>query len=271
MDSSTIIIIAIFLVGALFILPSLYKKYIYKVTVFEYQKGLLYQNGVFQRLLEPGAYRFYRPSSTVSMVDTRTASVTIGGQEIITADNVGLKLSLQLSYQVVDPVVATHSMQAWYTEIYTMAQLAARDVLSSLKVDEILQNKANVGEKIVEIVKPKAQVIGVNVSQVEIKDLMFPADLRKAFSDLIRARQEGLAALERARGEQAALRSLANAAKMLDGNPALMNLRILQTLSASQGTTPPPTVVLGVPAGLVPLPANGRTDTGNAPDSEQKA
>jgi hypothetical protein len=88
---------------------------------------------------------------------------------------------------------------------------------------------------------------------------------------LIRARQEGLAALERARGEQAALRSLANAAKMLDGNPALMNLRILQTLSASQGTTPPPTVVLGVPTGLVPLLANGRTDAGNEPDSKQQS
>jgi|AGTN01.1.fsa_nt_gi Membrane protease subunits, stomatin/prohibitin homologs len=178
MDSSILFTIVTCLIAALLI-PFFYKKFVYKVIVFQYQKGLLYQNGVFQTILEPGAYRLFRPSSTVSLIDTRTASITIGGQEIITADNVGLKLSLQLSYQLVDPVVATHSVQTWYTEIYTMAQLAARDVLSALKVDEIVQGKAGISEKIVEIVKPKALSIGVSVSQVEIKDLMFPADLKK--------------------------------------------------------------------------------------------
>jgi regulator of protease activity HflC (stomatin/prohibitin superfamily) len=250
------------------VLLILFKKCFYKIVILQFQKGLLYENGIFQRVLEPGAYWLYRPSSTVTLIDTRVASVTIAGQEIITADNVGLKLSLLVSYQVVDPATAVHSVQAWYTEIYTLAQLAARDVLSTMKVDEIINSKGALAESLLALVKPKAQVLGVDVTQVQIKDLMFPADLRKAYSDLVRAQKEGMAALERARGEQAALRTLANAARMLDGNPALMNLRILQTLSG-QGTTPPPTVVLGVPNGLVPLQAAARGAGADVPPAEQ--
>lgn len=242
--------IALFTIIAL-LLWALYKKYFYKVVVFEFQKGLLYKDAVFEKVLDPGAYRLLRSSSTVTLVDTRIASVTVAGQEVITLDHVGLKLSLLLSYQVVDPTIATHSVQTWYTEIYTLAQLAARDVLSTLKIDDIIETKGAIAEKMLELVKPKALALGVNVTQVQIKDLILPADLKKAYGDVVRAQKEGIAALERARGEQAALRSLANAARILDGNPSLMNLRILQTLSG-HGTTPPPTVVLG---GIVPLQA----------------
>jgi len=84
---------------------------------------------------------------------------------------------------------------------------------------------------------------------------MLPNDLKRAFSEVLKAKQEGQAALERARGESAALRNLANAARVLDGNPALMNLRLMQSLSAARNSGN--TFVLGVP-GLVPL-KNGKT------------
>ena len=83
---------------------------------------------------------------------------------------------------------------------------------------------------------------------------MFPADLKRAFADVLKAKQEGHSALERARGESAALRNLANAARVLEGNPALMNLRLMQSLSAAQNAGS--TLVLGVP-NFVPL-KNGR-------------
>ena len=84
---------------------------------------------------------------------------------------------------------------------------------------------------------------------------MFPADLKRAFADVLKAKHEGQAALERARGESAALRNLANAARVLEGNPALMNLRLMQSLSAAQSAGN--TLVLGVP-GFVPL-KNGKS------------
>ena len=78
-----------------------------------------------------------------------------------------------------------------------------------------------------------AAKIGINILAVEVKDVIFPADLKSAFAETLKAKQEGQAALERARGETAALRNLANAARVLEGNPALMNLRLVQSLTAA--------------------------------------
>jgi hypothetical protein len=83
---------------------------------------------------------------------------------------------------------------------------------------------------------------------------MFPGDLKKAFAQVVIARKQGLAALERARGETAALRNLANAARMLEGNPELMQLRLLQEIGESTGNT----IVLGLPASTTPLPLKER-------------
>jgi len=86
-----------------------------------------------------------------------------------------------------------------------------------------------------------------------VKDVVFPADLKRAFADVLKAKQEGQAALERARGESASLRNLANAARVLESNPALMNLRLMQSLTAAQKAGN--TLVLGMPGGFVPLKA----------------
>jgi len=85
---------------------------------------------------------------------------------------------------------------------------------------------------------------------VEAKDLMFSGDIKKAFAQAVTARKEGQAALERARGETAALRNLANAARVLDANPALMQLRVLQQIGGTTGNT----VVLGLSGSGTPLP-----------------
>ena len=87
-------------------------------------------------------------------------------------------------------------------------------------------------------------------------------------ADVLKAKQEGQAALERARGESASLRNLANAARVLEGNPALMNLRLLQSLTAAQNSGN--TLVLGVPCGFVPL-KNGRAAAGEANENSDKA
>jgi regulator of protease activity HflC (stomatin/prohibitin superfamily) len=114
-------------------------------------------------------------------------------------------------------------------------------------------------------VQPEAERIGINVQAVEVKDVMFPGDLKKVFAEVLKAQKEGQAALERARGETAALRNLANAARMLENNPALMNLRLLQSIAAATGNGSGNTLVMGVPAGFVPIkdgqPKKNETDT----------
>lgn len=94
-----------------------------------------------------------------------------------------------------------------------------------------------------ELVKAKAADFGLRLITVSVKDIMFPGKLKEIFAQVVTARKEGLAALEKARGETAALRSLANAARMLEGNPNLLQLRLLQAVGESSGST----LVLGLP------------------------
>jgi regulator of protease activity HflC (stomatin/prohibitin superfamily) len=94
---------------------------------------------------------------------------------------------------------------------------------------------------------------------------MIPAELKRAFTEVLKSKQEGQAALEPARGEGAALRNLANAAKLLEGNPTLMNLRFMQSLSAEQNAGS--TLVLRMPRGFVPL-KNGKPTRASEPPAE---
>lgn len=114
-------------------------------------------------------------------------------------------------------------------------------------------------------VKDAAAALGIEVQSVDIKDVMYPAEIRKIYSEVVRAQKEGQAALERARGEQAALRSLANATRILENNPALMNLRILQSLSTKAADGTSPNIVLDLSQGLFP-----RETSSSAPSVDKK-
>src|SRR5260370_21107736 len=106
-----------------------------------------------------------------------------------------------------------------------------------MKVEDLLASRPQLGTSLMEKgVAPIAEM-GVKLSSVEVRDLMMPGDLKKIFAQEVQARKEGLAALERARGETAALRSLANAARLGQYNPALLQLRLLQTPAPSSGNT----------------------------------
>ncbi|HVK59246.1 MAG TPA: hypothetical protein VM735_10725, partial [Candidatus Kapabacteria bacterium] len=95
--------------------------------------------------------------------------------------------------------------------------------------------------------------------KAEVKDVMFPGEIKKFFGEVLKAKQEALAALERARGESAALRNLANAARLLENNPALQNLRLLQTVQTTNGNT----FVVRLPNGFMPLRKSGNQQNGS--------
>lgn len=213
--------------------------------------GLLCHKGRFVKALGAGRHIRWGRHFTIGFVDIRKASLTVAGQEVLSADKVGLKLNVLVTYQVADPAKASYETQNWQAEIYNAAQLALRAVVGAVDIETLLGQRLEVGTQLLARVQPEAAKIGINVLAVEVKDVVFAADLKRAFADVLKAKQEGQAALERARGESAALRNLANAARVLEGNPALMNLRLLQSLGAAQKSGN--TLVLGVPGGFVPL------------------
>lgn len=226
--------------------------------------GLLYHKGKFVGLLGPGRHIRWGRYYHIVTQDTRKGLLAVPGQEVLTADNVGLKLSLMVTYQVTEPIKAAHETQHWNTDLYNQAQIALRGVISGIAAEALLSSRLDVSGQLIARVQPEAAKIGITVHAIEVKDVMLPGELKRAFAEVLKARQEGQAALERARGETAALRNLANAARLMEGNPALMNLRLMQSVSAAQGSGS--TLVLGVPAGFVPL-KNGRATPGPATDT----
>lgn len=167
---------------------------------------------------------------------------------------------LLVGYQVADPVTAAHAAQNWLADLYHVAQLALRAVVNGLAVESLWCQRLELGGQLLARVQSEAARIGVTVQTVEVKDVMFPAELKRAFADVLKAKQEGQAALERARGETAALRNLANAARLMEGNPALLNLRLIQSVTAAQAGGN--TLVRGLPGGFVPLKNGGPRPSG---------
>jgi regulator of protease activity HflC (stomatin/prohibitin superfamily) len=213
--------------------------------------GLAYRHGLYVRRNNAGRHVFWGRGWAMTCVDLRKVSTLVAGQDVLTADSVGIKLSLLVTYQVVDPAKAAHETQNWLGELYNAAQVTVRAVVGGVDIEALLRQRLEIGARLLARLQPEAARIGINVLAVEVKDVMLPADVKRAFADVLKAKQEGQAALERARGETAALRNLANAARVLQDNPALMNLRFMQSLATAQNAGH--TLVVGMPGGFVPL------------------
>jgi regulator of protease activity HflC (stomatin/prohibitin superfamily) len=208
-----------------------------RCTIYEYERGLLYRTGRFRRILGPGRHWLVRTVHTVSRVDVRTQFVTIASQEVLSADNVGIKISLAAEYRVSDPARAVIETVDFRQALYLLLQLSLRDLVGSTPIEDLLARREEIGQQLHDRTAGQAADLGLELSLVAIKDVMFPGELKSIFAQVVNARNEGLAALERARGESAALRNLANAARLVESNPALLQLRLLQAVGEGSGNT----------------------------------
>jgi len=246
-----IVLLAIVLVVVIRVIPTKH------IIVYEYQKGLRYSKGRYTGTLDPGQYWILPTFSSIVPVDVRPEFITIQGQDVLSADGVTLKVSLAAEFQVVDPNLAVNKTANFRTALYLTLQMALREIVGGEKIDALLENRAQVSTKLVELTSAKAQEFGLKLISADVKDIMFPGEMKKAFSQVVKAQKEGQAALERARGETAALRNLANAARVMEDNPNLLQLRALQSLSDSSGNT----LVLGLPGNPVPLVKKPKSDS----------
>jgi regulator of protease activity HflC (stomatin/prohibitin superfamily) len=212
------------------------------VTVYEYQRGLRYQRGRFSGLVEPGTHVVFRPMTDIHVLDGRPTALTVPGQEILTSDGVALKVSLTARYVVADAVAAITNDQNYVSALYTALHLGLRAALAGRTADDVLADRETIGPAVGGAVGSELARLGVELLGVEVRDVMVPTELKRAFAGIVAARREGEAAVERARGETAALRGLANAGRMLADNPGLLQLRVLQQVGGSSGNT----IMLGV-------------------------
>jgi regulator of protease activity HflC (stomatin/prohibitin superfamily) len=214
-----------------------------RIIIYEYQKALKYYRGRCTGTLGPGSYWFFPRSTSIVPVDMRPEFVTVQGQDVLSSDGVTLKISLAAEFEVADASLAVNKNANYRTSLYLTLQLALREIVGREKIEVVLENRNGIGARLMELTSGKASDYGLKLIKADVKDIMFSGDMKNAFSQVVKAQKEGQAALERARGETAALRSLANAARTMDDNPNLLQLRALQTISESSGNT----LVLGVP------------------------
>jgi regulator of protease activity HflC (stomatin/prohibitin superfamily) len=228
----------------------------FRTTIWPWEAGLLYVNGRFERILEPGRHWHGIAGREVTRIPTARQVHILPAQEVLTADGFPVKLGVVVEYRIADPRRAQEETGGrWTDALHTGVQLAIRGPVLSRGLDAVLADRGALEAEFLPPVQAALDRIGIVVERVALRDLVLPAEIRRMVTEVERAKREGLAALERARGEQAALRSLANAARLLKGNPELHALRVLQALAASPGKVPP-TLVLGA-GGLLPVGGGG--------------
>jgi regulator of protease activity HflC (stomatin/prohibitin superfamily) len=231
------------------VIAAVVRTFVRVTVVHEHERGLRYRGGRLAGLTQSGAHVTVRPFSEIQVLDVRPAIVPVDGQEILTADGVVAKISLAARYVVGDAVAAVTRDADFRRTLYLLLQLALRDAITARTLEEVLAARRQLGPEVRDACAARLGEIGLELLEVEVRDVMLPAELKRAYAGTVAARKDGEAALERARAETASLRSLANAGHMLDENPGLLQLRILERLGESSGAT----VIYGVPEGAVAL------------------
>jgi regulator of protease activity HflC (stomatin/prohibitin superfamily) len=211
-----------------------------RFVVQEWERAVLFKDGRVATVLGAGPHRRFGRGFALRRVDVRPWIVATPVQEIPTADGLTVKVTVVGRARVVDPVVFVTAAQDIHAALYLNAQIATREVVAATTVDQLVAARQELSDALTAAVRGVDE-LGVALERLELKDIVFPGEIKKAQAEVLVARVQGLAALERARGETAALRNLANAAALLKDNPALLQLRLVQQLAATTGHT----VVIG--------------------------
>ncbi len=228
---------------------------LFHITVEAGEVVLAHQDGTLVRALTPGRYRRGR-RETYLPVDTTEQLTKLAVQEIPTAEGVTVKVSAAVRWLVTDAVTFATRTRSAEDILYLESQLALRTVLAELPLEQITQAPRadeSLTTRARDLVNEAVSPLGIKVLAITARDVVLPPEVRKANLDLVTARVRGLAQLEAARAETAAVRSLANAARVLDASPSLAQLRLIQ--SAPEGAMISLTMPGPVTAGQDAAPA----------------
>lgn len=227
-----IILLVLLLIGKAF-----FKMFFNRVVIYDYEQGLLYKYGKFKKILTAGQYWYCIQYTNIVKIDLRVKTLVVPSQEVLSLDNIPIKINIATMYKIVDPYTFYTKVDNCQEAYYLILQLALREIVGEVKIDDLMVKKHDIGKKLFEISIPKMREYGVDIKEVNIRDIVFPGDIKKVFAKLVTAQKEGLAMLEKTRNETAALRNLANLAKMIENNPNLMNLRALLSLGEGTGNS----------------------------------
>ncbi|MCW2619910.1 MAG: hypothetical protein JWR28_3059 [Modestobacter sp.] len=207
-----------------------------RIVVEEWERVLAYRDGRFVEVLGPGRHRRARRRQRFVRVGVRPRLLVVPSQEVLTADGLTVKVSLFATCRTVEPRRWHEAVENADGFVYAALQVALREAVATRTLDELLTARPSLPDALREPVTTRAESVGVAVEDVAVRDVMVPAELRRAAAEVATARAQGQAALERARSEVASTRALANAARMVAEQPGLLQLRTLQAVEAGGAT-----------------------------------
>ena len=201
--------------------------------------GVYHLNGRYIETLSAGRYAFWRDTGNTRVVevDLRERMIDITGQDVMTADNLTLRLNTVIAFRVTDVRRAVSASQCIEQSMYREAQLALRDMIGARLLDDLLLNKQAIAAETQRELGDRVAQFGAEVVSFGIRDVILPGEMKELLNQVTQAKKAAEANLISRREETAAMRSQANTAKLLDANPTLMRLRELEVLEKVASST----------------------------------
>ena len=208
--------------------------------VQEYERGVIFRLGRLVGPKGPGVFWIWPIVDRMVKIDIRTITLELPPQEVISRDNVTIKVTAVLYFRVINPSDAVTKVFDYGTATMQIAQTTLRNVLGQSVLDEILSQRDQINNELQRIIDDQTEPWGIKVSTVEIKDVELPPNMQRAMAKQAEAEREKRAKIIHAEGEMQASQTLAQAAAAFSREPATLQLRYLQTLveiSAEKNST----------------------------------
>jgi regulator of protease activity HflC (stomatin/prohibitin superfamily) len=216
----------------------------------EYERAVVFRLGRLIGQKGPGIVLLIPVIDRMVRVDLRTVTFEVPPQDVITRDNVPAKVNAVAYFRVIDPVKSVVEVERIRNATSQIAQTTLRSVLGKADLDTLLAEREQLNESLQQIIDEQTEPWGVKVVTVEIKDVGIPQGMQRAMARQAEAERERRAKIINAEGEFQASERLFDAAEVMSGNPAALQLRYLQTL-LEIGTNQNSTIVLPVPIDLI--------------------
>ncbi len=207
-------------------------KYYKKIEIQPGELGILYYNNQVEKELKTGTYYYWVYSKDVlcRIVDLKTKSLEISGQEILTADRIGIRINLMCTYRVVEPERMIETIKNLENQVYACVQLVIREYVGRYRLDELLQQKEEISQFIFKRLKEAEGDYCVEFGSAGIKDIILPGEIRDIMNTVLVAEKRAQANVITRREEVASTRSLLNTAKLMDENKTLYKLKEMECL-----------------------------------------
>ena len=216
----------------------------------EYERGVVFQLGRFWAVKGPGLIILIPVVQQMVRMDLRTVVFDVPPQDVITRDNVSVKVNAVIYFRIIDPQKAVIQVASFLAATNLLAQTTLRAVVGKHELDQLLSDREKLNLDIQKILDSQTETWGIKVSNVEIKDVDLNETMVRAIARQAEAERERRAKVIHAEGEEQAARKLIEAANILSGRPEAMQLRYLQTLTAIAGDKSS-TIVFPMPIDLM--------------------